>query len=80
MSSSSATLGQNAETLSGPSPVEDSAFESWRTSLSQLTGLGLTPDEKLARDARIAAEREAGDWTQCEKWKNSLMTRSAYEL
>lgn len=57
-------------------PREASAFESWRSSLSQLTGLGLTPEEAVAREARLKAEREAGDWTHCEKWKNSLMTRS----
>ncbi|GHJ84419.1 hypothetical protein NliqN6_0821 [Naganishia liquefaciens] len=57
-------------------PHEASAFESWRSSLSQLTGLGLTPEETAARDARLKAEKEAGDWTHCEKWKNSLMNRS----
>lgn len=60
----------------GPSTQPDSAFEKWRSSLSQLTGLGLNPAEVKLRDERLAQERLEGDWNQCEKWKNGLMKSS----
>ncbi|WWC71559.1 mitochondrial inner membrane protease ATP23 [Kwoniella pini CBS 10737] len=44
-------------------------FEKWRISLSNLTGLGLTNEEK----ERIIMEK---DWNKCEKWKKNLITNS----
>ncbi|KAG7527259.1 hypothetical protein FFLO_07111 [Filobasidium floriforme] len=60
----------------GPSTQPETAFEKWRSSLAQLTGLGLNPVEAKHRDERLAQERLEGDWNQCEKWKTGLMKSS----
>ena len=62
--------------VAGPSSQPDTAFEKWRSSLAQLTGLGLNPVQAKERDERLAQERLEGDWNQCEKWKNGLMKTS----
>ena len=62
--------------VAGPSTQPETAFEKWRSSLTQLTGLGLNPVEAKQRDERLAQERLEGDWNQCEKWKTGLMKSS----
>lgn len=74
---SSMTAEKMSTPVAGPSSQPDSAFETWRSSLAQLTGLGLNPSEVKQRDERLAQERLEGDWNQCEKWKTGLMKTSA---
>jgi inner membrane protease ATP23 len=64
--------------VAGPSTQPETAFEKWRSSLAQLTGLGLNPVEAKQRDERLAQERLEGDWNQCEKWKTGLMKSSGF--
>ena len=73
---SSTSLETMTSPVAGPSSQPDTAFEKWRSSLAQLTGLGLNPVQAKERDERLAQERLEGDWNQCEKWKNGLMKTS----
>ncbi len=52
------------------------AFERWRTSLTQWTGLGLTEDELAERAKRQGEVKLEKDWNRCEKWKAQLLERS----
>lgn len=60
----------------GPSSQLPSGFEKWRTSLSQFTGLGLTDEQRVEREADKANGVLARDWDRCEKWKKELLERS----
>ncbi|BEI86330.1 hypothetical protein CcaverHIS002_0606170 [Cutaneotrichosporon cavernicola] len=66
--------------MSGPSsaPTPDSVpgFESWRRSLAQFTGMGLSDEERLLRDTEAERQQLEKDWTKCERWKKDLMTKS----
>jgi hypothetical protein len=73
---SSDLLDNSSTPGAGPSTQSDSAFERWRSSLAQLTGLGLNPREIKLREERLAQEKLEGDWNQCEKWKTGLMKSS----
>lgn len=59
----------------GPSTLP-SGFESWRTSLAQFTGLGLTDDQRAEREVAKENGTLAKDWDRCEKWKKDLLERS----
>ncbi|WVW85615.1 mitochondrial inner membrane protease ATP23 [Kwoniella bestiolae CBS 10118] len=52
-----------------PERLRSPAFERWRLSLSNFTGLGLSDEEKERR----VLER---DWDKCEKYKRDLMSNS----
>ncbi|WWC63304.1 mitochondrial inner membrane protease ATP23 [Kwoniella dejecticola CBS 10117] len=52
------------------------AFERWRMSLSNFTGLGLTPEQKIQREEEKERSVLERDWNKCEKWKRTLMTNS----
>lgn len=54
------------------------AFERWRASLSEFTGLGLNEEEKADRERRKEEGNLERDWDRCEKWKSDLMTRSTF--
>lgn len=69
-----------ASTSSTTSPADLSAFESWRSSLAQMTGLGLTADEQAARAERLDRDRLDADWKKCEKWKANLMRTSRWMI
>ncbi|CAE6448978.1 unnamed protein product [Rhizoctonia solani] len=58
------------------STSEASAFERWRASLAQFTGLGLSEEEQSKRDKLKGLEREEAQWRRCEAWKNDLMKNS----
>ncbi|CAE6440319.1 unnamed protein product [Rhizoctonia solani] len=58
------------------SASEASAFERWRASLVNLTGLGLSDEDKLKRDKLKGLELEEAQWRRCEAWKNDLMKNS----
>ncbi|CAE6444420.1 unnamed protein product [Rhizoctonia solani] len=58
------------------SASEASAFERWRASLVQFTGLGLSEEEQSKRDQVKGLEREEAQWRRCEAWKNDLMKNS----
>lgn len=58
-----------------PSPLP-SGFESWRTSLAQFTGLGLSEEQQAERARRGENDKLAKDWDRCEKWKKDLLERS----
>jgi len=60
----------------GPSSQLPSGFEKWRSSLSQFTGLGLTDEQRVEREADKANGVLARDWDRCEKWKKELLERS----
>jgi inner membrane protease ATP23 len=68
----STVLSDPAEQVPGPS----TAFDRWRSSLGQITGLGLSEAEKEAREERKNTEKMSTDWEQCEKWKKELMEQS----
>ena len=80
MSSENAQAGPSTPrrsfTASSPSEESPAGFERWRSSLAQFTGLGLSDNEKAARDERLAQKKLEKDWDQCEKWKRQLMERS----
>ena len=59
----------------GPSTLP-SGFESWRTSLAQFTGLGLTDEQRAEREVQKENGTLAKDWDRCEKWKRSLIESS----
>ena len=59
----------------GPSTLP-SGFESWRTSLAQFTGLGLTDEQRAERELAKENGTLAKDWDRCEKWKKDLIERS----
>ena len=61
------------------SAQDASAFESWRSSLAQLTGLGMNEQERQLRQERLDQQKLEGDWSRCEQWKNTLMTSSESE-
>ncbi|KAK4689003.1 hypothetical protein P7C73_g1106, partial [Tremellales sp. Uapishka_1] len=68
-----------AESQAGPSSERDrptTSFERWRKSLSQFTGLGLSPAETEERERRKGDETLERDWDRCEKWKKDLMSNS----
>ncbi|KAF8704285.1 Has a dual role in the assembly of mitochondrial ATPase, partial [Rhizoctonia solani] len=58
------------------STSEASAFERWRASLVNFTGLGLSDEDKMKRDELKGLEREEAQWRRCETWKNDLMKNS----
>lgn len=61
----------------GPSQTRSTAFSRWRDSVADLTGLGLSDNQK-SEAAKAEAERQkmANDWDRCEEWKQKLMTQS----
>lgn len=78
-----ASTGGNAE--AGPSrpkptiptPAElPSGFMKWRSGLAQFTGLGLSDEEKQAREEMKANDTLAKDWDRCEKYKRDLLKDS----
>jgi inner membrane protease ATP23 len=74
-------VSSSSSSTSGSLPAEESsaAFDRWRSSLSQFTGLGLTDDEKVERDRLKENGVLERDWDRCEKWKKDLMTNSELE-
>lgn len=54
------------------------AFERWRKSLADFTGMGLTAEERADRDARAEQGKLAKDWDRCEKMKQDLMVSSEW--
>ncbi|QRW22021.1 peptidase family M76 protein [Rhizoctonia solani] len=77
-SSSSLPESSGLETKFGNfrSTSEASAFERWRASLVNFTGLGLSDEDKMKRDELKGLEREEAQWRRCETWKNDLMKNS----
>lgn len=65
-----------------PSPAEPSTpesvpgFDSWRRSLAQFTGMGMTDQDRILRDKEEERRKLERDWEKCEKWKKGMMTRS----
>ncbi|KAL1406323.1 Mitochondrial inner membrane protease atp23 [Vanrija albida] len=68
----STASGSTSPTESGTTP----AFDKWRKSLAEFTGLGLSPEERADRDARMEQGKLAKDWDRCEKMKQDLMVSS----
>ncbi|CEL54383.1 Mitochondrial inner membrane protease ATP23 OS=Cryptococcus neoformans var, neoformans serotype D (strain JEC21 / ATCC MYA-565) GN=ATP23 PE=3 SV=1 [Rhizoctonia solani AG-1 IB] len=58
------------------SSSEASAFERWRASLVNFTGLGLSDEDKVKREQLKGLELEEAQWRRCESWKNDLMKNS----
>lgn len=58
------------------STQEATAFERWRSSLSHITGLGLSEEDKAKREALKGLELEESQWRRCESWKTDLMKNS----
>jgi inner membrane protease ATP23 len=65
-----------AEPAATPAPESVPGFESWRRSLAQFTGLGLSDEDRLLRDKEEERRRLEKDWDKCERWKKEMMTRS----
>ncbi|KAG8901397.1 Mitochondrial inner membrane protease atp23 [Tulasnella sp. 403] len=62
---------------SPPNPDKDeAAFERWRRSVSWLTGIGLSPEDKARRDNLKHLQKEEAMWIRCEKWKDDLLKHS----
>jgi hypothetical protein len=53
-----------------------SGFMRWRSGLAQFTGLGLSDEEKHAREEAKANDTLAKDWDRCEKYKRDLLKDS----
>ncbi|WRT68406.1 mitochondrial inner membrane protease ATP23 [Kwoniella shivajii] len=77
MSSSTSTTSDPTEQLERIGASEPTtAFEKWRISLSEFTGLGLTEDQKAHRDSLREQGKLEKDWDKCEGFKTDLMTNS----
>lgn len=59
-------------------PESVPGFESWRRSLAQFTGLGLSDEDRILRNQDEERRKNERDWDKCEKWKKDMMTRSEY--
>ncbi|EIW68181.1 hypothetical protein TREMEDRAFT_32489 [Tremella mesenterica DSM 1558] len=66
------TIKPITQIIETPTP----AFERWRSSLAHMTGLGLTDEEKAAREELRVNQKLERDWEQCEKWKTQLIETS----
>lgn len=76
--SSHTMASSSAQASSSTTPSENRAFERWRQSLSNMTGLGMaaSPAEGEARQVEVDRAAMERDWSRCERWKNKLMTGS----
>lgn len=69
-----------SETVAGPSSMtaqtDLSAFNAWRRSLAQLTGLGLNDEEKRQRQEEMLKSNADRDCRRCEKWRDEAIATS----
>jgi inner membrane protease ATP23 len=52
------------------------SFNTWRRSLAQLTGLGLTPEEKAQHDQTVDTDKAAKQCKACESYRDELIQTS----
>lgn len=59
-----------------PTHVDDVKFSRWRKSLSYITGIGLSDEERAMYDKTRKVETEQAQCIRCDEWKDSLMKYS----
>lgn len=72
--------GSGTAAFSAEASTSSPAFEQWRKSMAQFTGLGLSDSEQAERQRRLELQTLEKDWDRCEGWKKELMTTSGYFL
>ncbi|RSH83234.1 Mitochondrial inner membrane protease atp23 [Apiotrichum porosum] len=68
--------GSGTAAFSAEASTSSPAFEQWRKSMAQFTGLGLSDSEQAERQRRLELQTLEKDWDRCEGWKKELMTTS----
>lgn len=75
---SSASAASASAQATSPAAETVPGFESWRRSLAQFTGMGLSDQDKILRDQEEERRKNERDWDKCERWKKEMMTRSEW--
>ena len=52
------------------------AFNAWRRSLAQLTGMGLTEEERASTAQALSQEKLKRECKRCESWRDTVIAES----